>query len=706
MALRIDRNAPQQAPRAQAAGTRPPAAQPAPVPQASFERARSLGGPELQSAARHVPLPSITPGQAVASETVKGSAAPNAKINDNSKVESTIHVDGDLDIEKLSVNLDIAHSYRGDLVVTLTSPSGKSAVLSNREGGSADDIKGRFDPAAFQGEPSKGDWKLTVEDKANGDTGTLKAWDLEITGTPKAPPPPPGPAPQVIEKSVTPNAAIEDNKTVTSTIDVAEDVDVSKLQLDLDIKHSYRGDLVVKVTSPSGKTVTVSDRQGGSADDIKGSFDLSAFAGEKAKGQWKLEVSDVASGDTGTLNSWGLKITPKGSEPPPPPPPAGEDSDPMTHIRYFASDELKGRDSPGPDFDKASAHVRDYLQKYGLQGPNASDAQSPYYQTFNEYSFGPGASAQQTAGGKKQFNAEHFEKEFYLDDTLSKSDLKLLNKKYEESATAQGQRPVQGTGPDGLRSVDDLKALATPTGQTQNVMGLLPGTGPHKNEVIVIMAHLDHEGVQGGQVYNGADDNASGSAVTMASIPALVEAQKRGELDRSILFLWTTSEEDGDVGSSYFVNHPIPGLGTKEITGVVNMDMVGRWDDQRLSVMDTTKGKPNYLRDVVNQANAQMADPFDKLNHDIDGYYTRQDGYAFSSKGEDVLMLFEGLSNPNGGGDLNPDYHEPTDDVDKIIEDNGGNKPRRVTDLLVNIAKLASNHAAAAAQQQSTVDWQ
>jgi Zn-dependent M28 family amino/carboxypeptidase len=181
----------------------------------------------------------------------------------------------------------------------------------------------------------------------------------------------------------------------------------------------------------------------------------------------------------------------------------------------------------------------------------------------------------------------------------------------------------------------------------------------------------------------------------MAAVPELVEAQKRGELDRSVLFVWTGAEEKGLVGSQYFVDHPIPGLGLENIHGVINVDMVGRWDDQRLSVIDSnSRGKASYLRDVLEKANQQMADPFDRLNRDINPYRDRQDGAPFTRKGEDVLFLFEGLSNPAGGGELMPDYHGPGDDVEKILEDNGGNKPRRVKELMVNLVKLASTRPA------------
>ena len=151
-----------------------------------LDRWNQMGGMEL-------PLQ-----KAAESVTVKGAATPNAPINDYSTTTSTITIDQDVDIQKVTVNLDIPHTYRGDLVVSLTSPSAKTAVIHNRTGGSTDNVRGKFNLSAFTGESSQGDWKLTVEDKAKRDTGTLKAWDIEITGTPKtspspSPPPPPPP---------------------------------------------------------------------------------------------------------------------------------------------------------------------------------------------------------------------------------------------------------------------------------------------------------------------------------------------------------------------------------------------------------------------------------------------------------------------------------------------------------------------------------
>lgn len=135
------------------------------------------------------PLATVAPRAAATAETLKAEATPNAAITDFGTTTSTVSFDKDVSIDSLKLNLDLAHTYRGDLVVKLTSPSGKTATISDRQGGSADDLKGSFDLSAFKGEKTKGTWTLTVEDKARVDTGTLKSWSLEATGQGEKPTP-------------------------------------------------------------------------------------------------------------------------------------------------------------------------------------------------------------------------------------------------------------------------------------------------------------------------------------------------------------------------------------------------------------------------------------------------------------------------------------------------------------------------------------
>jgi aminopeptidase YwaD len=369
----------------------------------------------------------------------------------------------------------------------------------------------------------------------------------------------------------------------------------------------------------------------------------------------------------------------------------GNGSDPMAHISYLASDLMKGRNSPSADLSNAASYIKVYLTKHGLTGPNPADTNGPYAQTFTIGSF-KGADAlahHETDGPHLEFGVKLFEDAFYIDSRMSLTAQDTASLRYEESMTAQGV----AVGPHQLRPISELQAAATFAGPVQNVLGKLDGTGTKANEVVLVMAHLDHIGTTtGGTVFNGADDNASGSSVILSIIPGLVAAKQAGQLNRSVLFMWTAGEEKGLVGAQYFVDHPISGIGLSNISGVINMDMVARWDDQRLSVIDTTtSGSANYFRALLESANTAMSDPFDKLNRDIQTYIDRQDGWAFMNAGEDVLFLFEGLSNPNGGGSLNADYHASGDDIDKIISENDGNKPRRVRDLLIDVVKRASN---------------
>lgn len=146
-------------------------------------------GPQQQIPQRSLGFDIVPEGRL--EQTVSKSATPAAPIKDNQTTSSTIHFDEDVDLSSLKANLDVSHTWRGDLVVKLTSPSGKTATLSDRAGGSADDIKGAFDLSeAFKGESTKGDWTLTVEDKAARDEGTLNAWSLDATGEAKEPPQP------------------------------------------------------------------------------------------------------------------------------------------------------------------------------------------------------------------------------------------------------------------------------------------------------------------------------------------------------------------------------------------------------------------------------------------------------------------------------------------------------------------------------------
>ena len=100
-----------------------------------------------------------------------------------------------------------------------------------------------------------------------------------------------------------------DSEGVSSTIEVADDLQVFGMTASVDISHTWIGDLRVTLTSPQGTEVVLHDRAGGAADDLVANFPTSSFNGEMAQGTWTLNVSDNAGADTGTLNNWGMTIS-------------------------------------------------------------------------------------------------------------------------------------------------------------------------------------------------------------------------------------------------------------------------------------------------------------------------------------------------------------------------------------------------------------
>jgi len=123
-----------------------------------------------------------------------------------------------------------------------------------------------------------------------------------------------------IHVSAAPHLPIPDSSGagVTSVITVSEHGELADLTVDIDLAHTWIGDLIVRLTSPAGTTVTLHDRSGGSADDLVGNWPetlavdgpgaLADFRDEEIHGAWTLFVSDNEGGDTGTLHTWGLNL--------------------------------------------------------------------------------------------------------------------------------------------------------------------------------------------------------------------------------------------------------------------------------------------------------------------------------------------------------------------------------------------------------------
>ncbi|PQJ20767.1 M28 family metallopeptidase [Tenacibaculum sp. SG-28] len=199
---------------------------------------------------------------------------------------------------------------------------------------------------------------------------------------------------------------------------------------------------------------------------------------------------------------------------------------------------------------------------------------------------------------------------------------------------------------------------------SENVIAFIKGA-EKPEEIIVLSAHLDHEGIKNGKIYNGADDDGSGTVAILEIAEAFKLATDAGvRPKRSILFLHVTGEEKGLLGSKYYTENPIFPL-ENTVTNL-NIDMIGRVDSRH-------KGNPNYvyligsdklsteLHEISEEMNSKYTNiALDyKYNDDNDPnrFYYRSDHYNFAKHNIPIIFYFNGT---------HADYHQPTDTPDKI----------------------------------------
>ncbi len=198
----------------------------------------------------------------------------------------------------------------------------------------------------------------------------------------------------------------------------------------------------------------------------------------------------------------------------------------------------------------------------------------------------------------------------------------------------------------------------------RNVLGLLPGKGPHADEIVVIGAHYDHLG-HGGPgslapgshaIFHGADDNASGTATVLKLADYFVH---QGPQARTLLFATWTAEEEGLIGSQHFVEHPpIP---LDRIVADLNLDMVGRIRANVVYIGGA--GTAPAFDKMLDEADKGFVDPQGKAEPPFElksfgrGGYGPSDHMSFALHKIPVLFFFSGM---------HADYHRPTDTSDKI----------------------------------------
>ena len=241
---------------------------------------------------------------------------------------------------------------------------------------------------------------------------------------------------------------------------------------------------------------------------------------------------------------------------------------------------------------------------------------------------------------------------------------------------------------------------------TQNVVGIVEGSDPQlKSTFIAIGAHYDHVGYADAEltsdgrrpsapgrvtpgtaedrIWNGADDDGSGTVALMALARAFAQGVHP---KRSILFVWHAGEERGLYGSRFFADYPTVPL--DKIVAQLNIDMIGRNRDDKKSEANTvylvgSDRISSELDQISRDANHSLRPPL-KLDYEMNDpldpeqVYYRSDHYSYASKGIPIIFFTTGL---------HPDYHANTDDVSKIEFP----KLARITQLVFETALRLAN---------------
>jgi len=190
------------------------------------------------------------------------------------------------------------------------------------------------------------------------------------------------------------------------------------------------------------------------------------------------------------------------------------------------------------------------------------------------------------------------------------------------------------------------------------------------------------------EIYNGADDNASGTSGLLEIARVFKKAQAAGHgPKRSIIFLHCTGEEYGLHGSRYYTQYPLYPLAQTLVN--LNVDMIGRIDEKHkdtpdylyLIGADRIDKKLHQLSEATNQQYTQLLLDYQYNDpKDPEMLYYRSDHYNFAKQGIPVIFYYNGI---------HPDYHKPTDTVDKIAFES---MQKRIQLIFATLWQLANNN--------------
>jgi acetylornithine deacetylase/succinyl-diaminopimelate desuccinylase-like protein len=222
--------------------------------------------------------------------------------------------------------------------------------------------------------------------------------------------------------------------------------------------------------------------------------------------------------------------------------------------------------------------------------------------------------------------------------------------------------------------------------ETRNCLGVLEGSDPElRKEYVVVGAHHDHVGTadQGhwgrlgkakgeDRIWNGADDNASGTSAVLGIARAFAEGRLRTK--RSVLFMTFSGEEGGLLGSIHYTRHPLAPMDRHVF--MMNLDMVGRNPDRPMEIHGVGSAEGEVLRKVVEEG-VDQAGLRAKLHDKVELLGGDSDHSSFRAKRVPFVFFFSGF---------HADYHRVTDHADKLAYDNIAKVAHAATHILFQVA--------------------
>jgi len=277
---------------------------------------------------------------------------------------------------------------------------------------------------------------------------------------------------------------------------------------------------------------------------------------------------------------------------------------------------------------------------------------------------------------------------FWISDDLMSGVLGNMKKVHKRLGKGKGRGPLE----DGILIEMDIEKRSF---DSENIWGALPGSDPElADEWVVISCHYDHIGAKDGEIFNGADDDGSGTVSLIECAEAWTEAAKQGHGPRrSVLFLAFVGEEKGLLGSDWYTSNPAIPLARTVCD--LNIDMVGRTDAEHpdsdryvyLIGSDKLSSDLHRISEEANENFTQLAlDYTFNAPDDPNRYYYRSDHYNFAKHNVPVIFYFSGVHEDYHGAGDTPDkiHYEKLSEIARLVFHTSWNVANRDTRLRID----------------------